>query len=101
LLLVNGHTTGVEEKLQAAEAALPGSEANDKTRNLIGQMAATRATLALTRYQVEPMLAQSRRALEYLHPTNLSFRATAHWTLGFASFLQGDWGSSPSSAGLS
>ncbi len=90
LLLVNGHTTGVEEKLQAAEAALPGSEADDKTRNLIGQMAATRATLALTRYQVEPMLAQSRRALEYLHPTNLSFRATAHWTLGFASFLQGD-----------
>src|SRR5258707_13432321 len=36
------------------------------------------------------MLAQSRRALEYLHPNNLSLRATAHWTLGFAYLLQGD-----------
>jgi len=90
LLLVNGQTTGVEEKLQAAEAALQGTEPDDKTRNLVGQIAAARATLALTRYQVEPMLAQSRRALEYLHPTNLSFRTTAHWTLGFAYFLQGD-----------
>ena len=90
LMLVNGQTTGVEEKLQAAEAALQGSEADHKTRNLIGQIAAARATLALTRYQVEPMLAQSRRALEYLHPKNLSSRATAHWTLGFAYYLQGD-----------
>jgi len=90
LLLVNGQTTGVEEKLQAAEAALQGIEADDKTRNLVGQIAAARAVLALTRYQVEPMLAQSRRALEYLHPSNLSLRATAHWTLGFAYLLQGD-----------
>jgi LuxR family transcriptional regulator, maltose regulon positive regulatory protein len=90
LLLVNGQTTGVEEKLQAAEAALQGSEADDKTRNLVGQIAAARATLALTQYQVEPMLAQSRRALEYLHPKNLSSRATAHWTLGFAYWTLGD-----------
>jgi len=90
LLLVTGQTTGVEEKLQAAEAALQGIEADDKTRDLIGQIAADRATLALARYQGEPMLAQSRRALEYLHPNNLSFRATAHWTLGVAYLLQGD-----------
>ncbi len=90
LLLVNGQTTGVEEKLQAAEAALQGPEAGALTRNLVGQIAASRATLALTRYQAEPMLAQSRRALEYLHPNNLSLRATAHWTLGYAYLLQGD-----------
>src|SRR6266571_8309124 len=90
LLLVNGQTTGVEEKLQAAETALQRTEADNKTRNLVGQMAAARATLALTRYDVETMLAQSRRALEYLHPNNLSSRSTAHWTLGFAYFLQGD-----------
>jgi ATP/maltotriose-dependent transcriptional regulator MalT len=90
LLLVNGQTTGVEAKLQAAEAALQGSEADEQTRNLVGQIAAARATLALTRYQVEPMLAQSRRALEYLHPNNLAFRATANWTLGMAYGLQGD-----------
>ncbi len=90
LLLVNGQATGVEEKLQAAEAALQGSEADDTTRNLLGEIAASRATLALARYQVAPMLAQSRRALEYLHPTNLSSRTTAHWTLGVAYNLQGD-----------
>ncbi len=90
LLLVNGQTTGVEEKLQAAEAALQDTEVDDKTRNLVGQIAVARATLALTRYQAEPMLAQSRRALEYLRPDNLSLRATAHWTLGFAYWTLGD-----------
>src|SRR5262245_1071502 len=90
LLLVNGQTTGVEEKLQAAEAALQGVEPDDKTQYLVGQIAAARATLALTRYQVEPMIAQSRRALEYLPTHNLSSRANANWTLGYAYYLQGD-----------
>ena len=36
------------------------------------------------------MIAQSRRALEYLHPDHLSFRSTAYWTLGMAYFLAGD-----------
>ena len=90
MLLVNGQTTGVEEKLQAAEAALQGTNEDDKSRNLVGRIAAARATLALTRYQVETMLAQSRRALEYLHPNNLSLRANANWTLGYAYILQGD-----------
>jgi len=88
--LFAGQTTGVEEKLQAAEDALQGVGANDETRNLIGQIASARAILALTQYQIETILAQSRRALEYLHPGNLSSRATAHWTLGFACLLQGD-----------
>ncbi len=90
LLVVNGQTTGVEEKLQAAEAALQGAEPDDATRDLVGQIAAIRATLAITRYDVETVLAQSRRALEYLHPNNLSSRVTANWALGFAYQLQGD-----------
>ncbi|HEU0000118.1 MAG TPA: LuxR C-terminal-related transcriptional regulator [Ktedonobacteraceae bacterium] len=90
LLLVNGQTTGVEEKLQAAETALQGTEMDDKIRNLVGQIAAARATLALTRYQPETMIAQSRRALDYLHPHNLFLRANAHWTLGIAYLYQGD-----------
>ncbi len=36
------------------------------------------------------MLAQSHRALEYLHPDNLPTRATTTWTLGYAYQLQGD-----------
>ena len=90
LLLINGQTTGVDEKLDAAEAALPATEPDEQTRNFVGRIAAARATLALTRYQAETMIAQSRRALEYLHPGNLSLRANANWTLGYAYLFQGD-----------
>ncbi len=92
LLLVNGQTTGVGEKLDAAESRLQGAaEMDDKIRNLIGRIATARAVLALTRYQAETMLVQSRRALEYLDADNLSARATANWTLGVAHyFFSGD-----------
>jgi LuxR family maltose regulon positive regulatory protein len=94
LSLVAGQTTGVEEKLQAAEAALAaalqGAEPDNKTRDLIGQIAAARATLALTRYQPEAMITQARRALEYLPPDSLFSRIRAIWTLGFAYQVQGD-----------
>jgi LuxR family maltose regulon positive regulatory protein len=90
LLLVGGQTSGVDEKLQAAEAALEGAPADDMTRNYIGQVAAARATLALTRYDWKTMIAQSRRALERLAPGSLSLRANANWTLGFGYLFQGD-----------
>ena len=38
----------------------------------------------------KPCIAQSRRALEYLHPNNLPVRATTNWTLGYAYQVQGD-----------
>ena len=94
LSLVTGQTTGVEERLQAAEAALTaaqqGDRMDDRTRDLIGQIAAARSTIALTHYQPEVMLVQSRRALEFLPPDNLTFRATAYWTMAFAYQLLGD-----------
>ncbi len=94
LSLVAGQTTGVEEKLQWAEVALAtalqGAEPDDKTRDLIGQIAASRATLALTRYQPDAMITQARRALEYLPPDSLFSRIRAIWTLGFAYQVQGD-----------
>ena len=95
LLLVTGQTTGVEEKLQAAEAAMQGilsavKGPDDKTRNLIGQIAAARATLALTRYQPEAMITQARRALEYLHPDNLTSRFSANWTMAMAYQFRGE-----------
>jgi LuxR family maltose regulon positive regulatory protein len=88
--LMAGRTTGVEEKLQAAEEAMQNADLDDKTRDLIGQIAAVRATLALLQYQAEATIIQARRALEYLHPDNLPFRVRAIWTLGFAYKLQGD-----------
>jgi LuxR family maltose regulon positive regulatory protein len=94
MLLINGQTSGVGEKLQAAEDALAslrqGAEPDEETRNLIGRIAAARATLALTRYDVEAMIVQSRRALEYLEPDNPILRSNAYWTLGFAYTLLGD-----------
>jgi LuxR family maltose regulon positive regulatory protein len=93
-LLATGQRTGVEEKLQAAEAALhcvqQGAEPDDKNQDLIGRIAATRATLAVGQHQVETIIAQSARALEYLHPDNLAFRTSTTWKLGYAYQLQGD-----------
>lgn len=97
MLLVVGQATGVEEKLNAAEAALQGAEPvpsaveGANNRYLIGRIAAARAVLALTRYQAEIMLAQSRRALEYLPPDNLTLCANANWTMGIAYLYQKDY----------
>ncbi len=90
LALLAGQTAGVEERLQTAEKALQNFDLNDQTRDLIGQIACARATLALTHYDPATMSTQARRALDYLHPDNLSFRFTANWALATASLLQGD-----------
>lgn len=94
LSLVAGRSIGVEEKLQAAEAAIAaakqGAEPDKKTRDLMGQIAVARATLALTRYEPEAMITQARRALEYLAPDNLVFRFSATWTMGMACHFRGE-----------
>jgi LuxR family maltose regulon positive regulatory protein len=94
LLLINGQTTGVEEKLNAAEKALQGVAMDGDTRNLIGRIASARATLALTRYQADAMLEQSRRALDYLDASYPSTRANALWVMGYAHFMRKDFAAS-------
>ena len=89
-LVFAGQSPGAEQKLQAAEAALQGAEPDDKTQDLVGRIAAIRAMVALRQRQVETIIAQSRRALEYLHPDNLPVRTAATWTLGMAYQFQGD-----------
>ncbi len=89
-LLASGQLTGVEQKLQAAEVALKDVKPDDMTKDLVGRIAATRATLAAGRYDVETIISLSRIALENLHPENLSFRTFSTWKLGFAYELQGD-----------
>jgi LuxR family maltose regulon positive regulatory protein len=90
VLMMTGQPTAVEEKLQAAEAALQGIEPDEETRDLIGRIASLRATLAVMQHDVETLLAQSRRALEYLSSSNLPLRTAANFTLGHAYHLQGD-----------
>src|SRR6266566_5103616 len=89
-LMTTGQTTAVEERLQAAETALQGTEPDDRPQDLVGRIASMRATLAVIQHDGETIVAQSRRALEYLHPNNLPLRTAAHWTLGYAYQLQGD-----------
>ncbi len=90
LLLFNGQSTGIEQKLQAAEASLQSTELDKKTQDLVGQIASMRAVLAVPPNQIETIIAQSRRALEYLHPDNLPVRTTTTWALGRAYELQGN-----------
>jgi LuxR family maltose regulon positive regulatory protein len=88
--LTAGQTVSVEEKLKAAEAALEGAELDDKTRDLIGRIANTRANLAVGHRQLETIITQSQRALKYLHPDNLTYRTATTWKLGVAYEMQGD-----------
>jgi LuxR family maltose regulon positive regulatory protein len=89
-LVFAAQASGVEQKLQAAEAALQHAETDDKTQDLVGHIAALRAMMAVNQHHVETIIAQSRRALELLHPDNLTFRTATTWTLGYAYELQGD-----------
>jgi len=89
-LSMTGQLNNVEEKLQSAEAALQGFEPDDKIRNLIGHIAAIRALLAASQNQVETIIAQSQRALEYLHKDNLAVRTATIWKMGIAYHLQGN-----------
>ncbi len=90
LTMISQPISTVEQKLQAAEAALQGAEPDARNNDLIGHIAAIRAMLAVPWHQPEIIIAQSRRALEYLHLDNLPLRTTTTWTLGFAYQLQGD-----------
>src|SRR5216684_6619025 len=89
-LLFGGQYTAVEQKLQAAEAALHGTEPDDRTQDLVGRIASMRATLAVMQHDGATIITQSRRALEYLHEGNLPVRTATTWTLGYAYQLQGD-----------
>jgi LuxR family maltose regulon positive regulatory protein len=95
MMLANYEIVGVEEKLQAAEAALalkipPGTEMDEWSRNLAGKIAVARAMLAQTNYDAETSLVHVRRAFEYLHPKNVLYRANASEIFGFAQKLLGN-----------
>lgn len=90
VLLAMGQSSTIEQKLQAAEAALQNVEPNDKNRDLVGRIAATRAMLALSQGQIETIITQSHRALRYLNPDNLSFRTSTIFKLGYAYQFQGN-----------
>jgi LuxR family transcriptional regulator, maltose regulon positive regulatory protein len=88
--MISGHPSQVEPKLKAAEFALRGAEDNEKNRDLIGQIAAMRALVAASRNDIDGIITQSNRALEYLHPQNVSVRTITTFSLGVVYELQND-----------
>jgi LuxR family maltose regulon positive regulatory protein len=88
--LATGEAGDATEKLRGAESALEGVPLDGKTRDIVGRIAAIRATLAIGRHEPDAIIAQSRRALEYLDPANLAYRTSTAWKMGFAYQLQGD-----------
>ncbi|CAH1206440.1 HTH-type transcriptional regulator MalT [Paenibacillus plantiphilus] len=89
-IAIGGQPSVAEHKLQTAEDALQLSEVGDKTNDLVGQILPRHAGTALDLQQVDNVIAQSRRALEYLNPQSLPVRITALWLLGVACQLRGD-----------
>ena len=89
-LTTGGQMAGVEQKLQAAEAALQNVELDLETRDIMGRIANNRATLAVMQYQADEVIVQAHRALEYLRPDNLPVRIMSTWALGAAYQHKGD-----------
>ena len=89
-LFFGGRPTAVEQKLQAAEAALQAANPDQAHRDLVGRIASIRATLAIIQHDAPTIITQSHRALEYLDNGNLPIRIAATYTLGYAHQLQGD-----------
>lgn len=79
----------VHHKLEAAETILQTYPQDELTRDLIGQIAAIRAMLAIPHNRAGIIEQQSRRALEFLHPDNLPVRTNSAWTLAYAYQAQG------------
>jgi LuxR family maltose regulon positive regulatory protein len=90
VLSIAGKVTRVEPKLQAAEAALQGREADPQTQALLGRIASIRSllgVLAADPHQIDLIIAQSRAALASgTSPVHF----TPDWKLGLAYLYKGD-----------
>ena len=89
VLLATGRTEGFEEVLVAAEAALGKQADDERTRDLLGQVAALRAILAFVEHRTEDFVVESQRALQLLRSDDLT-RALAAWASGYAHEVAGE-----------
>ena len=89
-LLFAGKLADIDEILRGAEQGLPAAEDDAGAADLIGHIAAIRASLAVPQHDAEEIITQARRALAYLPPDNLPVRASMTWALAYACQLQGD-----------
>lgn len=85
-----GSASSAERKLRDAERQLQQSDADDKTGELVGQIAPAQAGAVRDRRQAAAVIAHARRALEHLHPDCLPIRLTMIWLMGVAYQSLGD-----------
>lgn len=89
-LMAAHRNTQIENKLEAAEAALEAFEPDDDTRDLLGHIAAIRAMDAAIRYESETIITEANRALDLLRPDNLYIRTVIMRSLAIAYQFQGE-----------
>ncbi|UQZ36738.1 LuxR family transcriptional regulator [Paenibacillus sp. PK3_47] len=89
-LMMTAKPNGANLKLQAAETTMQKSAQDDKSGELIELIAPARAVRADANSEMDVVITQSRRALTFLRPDNLSVRTSAAWMLGVACQRQGD-----------
>ncbi|XMB25693.1 LuxR C-terminal-related transcriptional regulator [Paenibacillus sp. BR2-3] len=90
-LMMVGNPDRADRNLQVAEAAMQNTEPEDKTDELVGVIAHTRDAWISGKHEIDTVIAESRRALEYLRPDNLPVRTASAWMLGVACQRRGDY----------
>jgi LuxR family maltose regulon positive regulatory protein len=89
LTMMGKPVDNIESILQFAEKRLGELEENAVMRDAIGQIAAIRAMMAIPQNQMDTVVREAKRAMNYLHPDNLSVRTNLSWILGYVQQVQG------------
>lgn len=90
VLMGTGKTKNIERILESAENAIQKFNQDEKTRDIIGRIASSRAMLALMRNQFGDIISHSLRALDYLSLDNVPYRTATICKLGIAYQIQGN-----------
>ncbi len=89
VLLASGHTDGVAEMLDRAEAGITARGGLGADR-AIANVAITRSLLALSQHRADLMISESKRAMALLPEGDLVARSTILGTLAYAYEVMGD-----------
>ena len=89
VLLASGRTAGLEETLAAAEATLRIRADDERTRDLLGQIAALRAIPAFLEHRTDDFIVESQRAHTLLRSDDLT-RSFVAWASGYVHEVSGE-----------
>ncbi len=90
LTMMGKPVENIEAILQNAESRLSKIEENAMMRDAIGQIAAIRAMMAIPQNEMDSVIGQAKRAMNFLHPDNLPVRTNVSWILGYIQQVLGN-----------